>query len=187
MLKILKLTACSIVLLFMAACANSGQVQHTDGKVLNSGIEFSYKNAFVSKNQPDPSSFLVDEEYIQEHIKKILVEKGYFVGGDVIELSSYKAKEKGQSIFVECAYSGSQRFTYKNGALIHNISCGGFDLYDGEKVYSGEAEQLRLAFSDEFLMTMGGVRLSLLKLPNVSGSSGSVMSAADEFTLVEKR
>lgn len=177
----------SAMVLVVSACSNVGQIDQMKGELLIHKADFLYKTAFVSENQPELASIFMSKKNSQHYIKSLLVEKGFEVAVDAISLESYRANVKNESLLIECSYSAANNMYQRNGKFGQSLSCGAYDLFDGKKVYEGEADMKANLATDYDYMALEGIRISLMKLPNVNGQAGKVISQAEIFSKISKR
>lgn len=185
--KILRNAALMTLLVILGACANSGHLVSLNNNLLNEKSDFSYSVAFVSQKQPDPGVFFSDEEDSQNYLKQMMLSKGYSVGMNLLSLANYKAKTKGEVLLIECSYSFPSRNKMESFRLYQSMRCGAYDLYDGEKIYSGESKHQFTSFTSVVMASNAGMETALMNLPTGRKNQGNLISESEEFTLIEKR
>lgn len=173
--------------LMLSACSNSGQIQQSSSQLLISEEDFSYKTIFLSKSSPRSYGIFWDEDITRFHVQKTLMEKGYNIAPHATQLAEVKAKSKGQSLLIECTDTKTGAGINTPSIFVYGIFCGGFDLYDGTKVFHGETFS-RSNFGTEFnTMTLQNINVSLTGLPIAQQGMGRILSESEVFNISENR
>ncbi|MBO6947174.1 MAG: hypothetical protein JJ855_04260 [Rhodospirillales bacterium] len=175
----------------VGGCAGgSGLVDRIEGETLVDDGSYTYKYAFLSDQQPSQYVLFSSPEYRRNFISDILRKKGYDVGSSTASLDTDKATAPGQSILIECGFAVSGFDGYlrtKAGEQGQTISCGAFDLFDGKKVYAGEADITPTMSSSVDAMSSQGIKVALLRLKEAGNLPGRLLTKSEVFQLLKKR
>lgn len=170
------LTSAFFALFLLTGCTGSSKLETIKSDLLIPPDEFTYTIAFISIDQPAARAIFVTMEGQYTFLKETLLDLGFDVGLNPISIEKYAATDDGVSLLIECSYRSAQPFTreFEEGFL-----CSAFDLFNGEKVYQGEATMRYGPFIIPDVVTREGMRIALQQLPRAKDQKGRMLGASE--------
>ena len=171
----------------LAGCSNVGEALDIKGNLLIPENKFSYQIAVVSKQQPKSWSVFSPKEAPHNVLKRRLLEKKFDIAGNPISIKESKSIVAGKILLIECIGSPLKGRVKQEYRFSQGYACSAFDLFDGKKVYEGEAYLNPNLSTNYESMMFEAFRLSLMNLPNSITGQGRRLHEAELFNEIVAR
>jgi hypothetical protein len=175
-------------LLLISGCADTPAPNAIYGKLLVPEDQFNYQYAVVSNNSPAVYSVLESEGHKLQQLSYYLYQKGFKVSNKPVDIQDVVANHPGKILALECDDAEiAHHLKIQAARFTGYYSCGLYDLWDGKKVYEGEAAIDRQLFTNYDDAQMNAMHYTLSALPQLNDGKGEFVKAADFLSMTHHK